>query len=680
MTTTNFFARSAAVIAGAGLVAASFASFATTARAAALSSTQISAIISLLQSFGADAATVANVSASLNGTAPVASAPSMSSAFSKVLTVGSTGADVTALQNFLISKGYTIAAGATGTFGPQTKAALAAYQSAKGISPAVGYFGPLTMASVNSMMSTTPSNPSNPSTPSSPVSLNGTAGTITTTASTGDNTDTVRTGTSETVLGFKVQADGSDVNVNNVRVRFTKAGTASASDLLTNYANSISVSANGTKVGSLAASDFTRESAGVYSANIPVSSVVKMGTSNKATFAVGLMANSTIDTDDLGGTWTAELVWVRYSDATGALFADSPDAITNAGIVVERLSSSSDVKLQISEGSNNPSASNVEVSEDNTTSVTLAEFTLKAAATDMNFDTLVASTTVTGSTATSSMISALYLMQGSKTLATVDVSDISAYNATFNLDDLYTLAADTTTTFKIVAKVNKIDADSADGAIFDQGDSMSVAVSGATYAINAKAADGKSVTTRSGSVTTYTQTFYSKGIKLAFSNSSSTVTNDTTTAANSSASFDANVTVTAFGADDVYVPLNAVASSTAVTSDTSNTKGITYYLTGPGSGGSATTTGSATVERVSGGTIVTVSGIDLVKIGGGSSATIHLKAYFNPSAPASNAGSYRLSVIGVGYRSDASAAVTTSRVVATPATDFVGGWSNTIND
>jgi hypothetical protein len=52
----------------------------------------------------------------------------------------------------LISKGYTISAGATGYFGTQTKAAVAAYQTAKGITPAAGYFGPITIASVNAVV------------------------------------------------------------------------------------------------------------------------------------------------------------------------------------------------------------------------------------------------------------------------------------------------------------------------------------------------------------------------------------------------------------------------------------------------------------------------------------------------------------------------------------------------
>src|SRR5258708_6992364 len=70
--------------------------------------------------------------------------------FTSDLTVGSKGAQVTSLQTFLISKGFLKVA-ATGYFGGLTKAALAAFQAANGISPAAGYFGPKTRAFVNSM-------------------------------------------------------------------------------------------------------------------------------------------------------------------------------------------------------------------------------------------------------------------------------------------------------------------------------------------------------------------------------------------------------------------------------------------------------------------------------------------------------------------------------------------------
>ena len=97
---------------------------------------------------------IAKIAAVAAGLALVAStfafAPAAKAAtFMMDLTIGSTGADVTSLQSWLISKGYSIPAGATGYFGAQTQAALAAYQAANGIAPAAGYFGPITRAHVN---------------------------------------------------------------------------------------------------------------------------------------------------------------------------------------------------------------------------------------------------------------------------------------------------------------------------------------------------------------------------------------------------------------------------------------------------------------------------------------------------------------------------------------------------
>lgn len=80
-------------------------------------------------------------------------------AFTRNLTVGSKGADVQKLQQFLISAGYLKNATATTYFGTQTRAALAAWQKAKGISPAVGYFGPTTRARVNALSTSTVTTP-----------------------------------------------------------------------------------------------------------------------------------------------------------------------------------------------------------------------------------------------------------------------------------------------------------------------------------------------------------------------------------------------------------------------------------------------------------------------------------------------------------------------------------------
>ncbi|MEK7193217.1 MAG: peptidoglycan-binding protein [Patescibacteria group bacterium] len=82
--------------------------------------------------------------------------------FTRNLTVGSKGADVTALQQILINGGYLKITTATAYFGSLTKAALAAWQSANGISPAVGYFGPISRAAIGGSVVVTPGTPPGP--------------------------------------------------------------------------------------------------------------------------------------------------------------------------------------------------------------------------------------------------------------------------------------------------------------------------------------------------------------------------------------------------------------------------------------------------------------------------------------------------------------------------------------
>jgi hypothetical protein len=88
-----------------------------------------------------------------NGTTTATTTATTAAAYSftKDLTLGSKGADVTALQNLLISAGDLKTTTVTGYFGALTKAALVKYQKANGISPASGYFGPKTRAFVNSL-------------------------------------------------------------------------------------------------------------------------------------------------------------------------------------------------------------------------------------------------------------------------------------------------------------------------------------------------------------------------------------------------------------------------------------------------------------------------------------------------------------------------------------------------
>lgn len=148
-------------VAGFALVAALAFSLSVPAAHAALTESQIQSILSLLQSFGADQSTINNVNASLRGTAPSGGTTGGSSAscsqFTRDLTLGSTGSDVQSLQVILNANGAQVAASGAGSpgnestfFGSLTQGALAKWQAAHGVSPAAGYFGPITRAALAS--------------------------------------------------------------------------------------------------------------------------------------------------------------------------------------------------------------------------------------------------------------------------------------------------------------------------------------------------------------------------------------------------------------------------------------------------------------------------------------------------------------------------------------------------
>jgi hypothetical protein len=84
------------------------------------------------------------IKALLTPTAPALPTTPNNTTYTRDLDLNSQGDDVLKLQQFLISKGYSIPNGPTNFFGPQTQAALANYQRDNNITPALGYFGPVT--------------------------------------------------------------------------------------------------------------------------------------------------------------------------------------------------------------------------------------------------------------------------------------------------------------------------------------------------------------------------------------------------------------------------------------------------------------------------------------------------------------------------------------------------------
>lgn len=593
-------------------------------------------------------------------------------AFTMTHQQGDTGGEVMQIQKFLNSHGAMVAASGAGSpgnesmyFGAMTKAAVAKWQAANGVTPAAGYWGPVTRAKVASVCATTGGSTGGTT---GGETLNGSAGSITVTETSSDVEDQVYASETEKVLGFKVEASGSDVRVTNLRVKFTAAVDSSASDRLDAYASEISIWANGTKIASMAPSSFVRDSAGVYSASIPVAQVVRMGSNNKVTFHVGMTAVTNIDSDNDDSTndWTVQLLQTRYVDPTGATLFDTTTQPSNSGVYVSRLSTSSDVKLRMSEASGHPKAGNVSVEDDGTTLVTLAVFGLKAEGSEMEFNTLKATSTITGASTNSDMVQEFYLMRGSTQLAEITATSSSSY-LEFDLDDTETIEKDETVTYSIVAKVNEMPT-----GTFTSGDSIKVDVNVGQYYIDAKStSDGKTVTNRSGSVTSYTQTLYNEGISIAKVGESFTHNANATTPTSSSGEYKMTIRVTNIGDDDVYIPLNTSATSTIDASFTAMSKGATFAMNNSTTS-AAVADSSATLTRVSGGTELTNS----VRISGGSSADFQLTVTFNPAGGLTQ--QWRAQLLAIGHATSDSATAT-SFVNATPSEDFRTAY-NTVNN
>ncbi|MDO8522868.1 MAG: peptidoglycan-binding protein, partial [bacterium] len=114
------------------------------------------ALIAQLQ---AQIAALTSQLAALSSSSTTSSSSSSSSAgcsFSRSLTVGLRGDDVTCLQNYLTSTGhFNYSGGSTGYFGEITRAAVAAWQAANSVFPPAGYFGAISRAKYASMVSST---------------------------------------------------------------------------------------------------------------------------------------------------------------------------------------------------------------------------------------------------------------------------------------------------------------------------------------------------------------------------------------------------------------------------------------------------------------------------------------------------------------------------------------------
>jgi len=317
-------------------------------------------------------------------------------AFTRSLFEGLSGADVTALQDYLTGTGhFTFAGGSTGFFGPITAAAVAAWQAANGVSPAAGYFGPISQAKYNTVCG------GGTGTTGGTTDLEGGAGSIEdadfvanlSNEEVGEDADDVE------VAGLDIDADeGSDIELTAVRLDFDKgaAGNADFED----YAKDVSVLLDGEELARVDGDAFNDDNNYDRTLSLDSGGVIKAGDTGRLVVAVSGVSN--LDSDDVTDTWTVIFESVRFRDAQGASVSE-----TSAGDIgtetrtfsFESFATASDsvlkIKLANNDAINKAHMINVDTSG-TTDGVVVLDFTLEAEGdSDLEIKEFGASTTVT---------------------------------------------------------------------------------------------------------------------------------------------------------------------------------------------------------------------------------------------------------------------------------------------
>ena len=343
-----------------------------------------------------------------------------------------------------------------GKFGALTKGYFVSFQLSQNIA-GDGVIGPVTAGKLAACSGT-----STPTTPTTSTTLEGGAGDATFTDSNTGVLNTVKEGENNVkVMAFKVEADGSDIALTNLKVTLNKsAGTASTR--LDRYLTDVSVWMGSKKVGSDDVSDFSKDGTD-YSKTISLSNaVIKDG--EKVTFYVAVSGKDTISTDDQDATWDLAINTARYNDATGAILSQT-DPVTTQSFGFD--AASADDTMSVTASTSNPQAANLMVNTGSTSNAYLVSaFKLKTGsdAGDIQINELPVAVTVAGGgnnlDAADGLIDSVTLkIDGTTYESDSDTGTVSngngtqTYNFVFDEGDVV-VAGDSSTEVKVYVKFN----------------------------------------------------------------------------------------------------------------------------------------------------------------------------------------------------------------------------------
>ncbi len=499
---------------------------------------------------------------------------SASAAYTHTMTLkmGMTSSQVMSLQQTLNAHGFlvaTVGAGSPGMesmyFGAKTKAAVVAFQAAKGLG-ADGVVGPMTGGALGGLMSgnfpagctsaagysttTGLSCASNPSLPAgctstagySPVTgapcnstgnsgntgggLSGTDGTIENVTELSQyNNEEVGEGEEDVkIAGFEVEtSNDGDVRIRSIRVEFDPTGNNSAdSDRLEDYISGVKIWMGSTQVGSADADDFS-ESDDIYTATISLSNAI-VRSDKEVEFFISVDGADNLDSGDIDSdSWTVDVLNARYEDGSGVV--TTFDSITDLDVAfdVVDFSTSADTELKFSTDSDSPEAGIVMIDEDDgKDDVVLLKGKIKLDGdSDVNLDELPVTFSPVGENFNEIASSITLVIDGEE--YSENVSSIAdAASGTVVFDDLdLDISAGDTIEFEVRADIN-----GTDGAM-DDGDSLTASVTSTNVDnVDAENEQGDNLTTSdtTGSVVGEAQEFRSSGVMLTLVSTDTDVT------------------------------------------------------------------------------------------------------------------------------------------------------------
>ncbi|MES2314516.1 MAG: peptidoglycan-binding domain-containing protein [Patescibacteria group bacterium] len=542
------------------------------------------------------------------GVAVLALAAVTSAAFSTNLTVGSTGADVTALQTWLITNNFHIAAiesgvAAKGYFGSQTKAALAQYQASVGL-PAYGFFGPLTQAKLNGGSALPGVGTITPpvgqgSTAPTGITTPGIPGTLVFALQSTYNNPTLDKSKSVDVARFKLQASASDMAVTSLSMDFNKR--------LWLYVGSLTVRDDAGNViaskSNLSSADFSEITVGSsYRLTLPASYIVAKSAIKYVT--VNVTALSATDRTS-AETIAISQAQVRAVDGTGVTDTETDNVGSNS-LYPRNIAwtGANNNNLVATIDASSPATNLVQISSSvETDNVVLGIYDLKSQNNDSNLRTLKI-TVGTNGTNISTLFSDVRVKIGGNSFSADTLPAASTGLLTFsNINTI--LTKDTYVPVTIVAKVAKNVTGTATTSL--TANTTNIAAEDSSY-------NTVSVST-SGAITSNPLTFTVSGVavaSLATTYGSKTCASDLTTCVQS---FTFAFGLTA-GDSAIYVPTNvfsAIATSSTPAGFTitkqdfadNNTSGDAagYFYIAPGQTKTFTAQYQASASSTAGGNV-----------------------------------------------------------------------------